>query len=305
MRTSAVSANTLGRLLWSRRWLLSVFILVAAILSAIYALTRELQFESDALLAQAKDETSQLGGSISGLIGQVAGLAGGLLQGQGTSIEESVAVLNSRDFALRFMREHGVLQYLFPDQWDQKTQTWKAHAAGFSAMLPGVSAPARPPGPSADDAVKAFDRIRLVTIDRRTDFVRLSVRGPSPEVAQAWATALIRELNEVLRARALDDTRRAVELLSKRVDTEQLQSVRTIVSALLELQLRREVMAESRREYALRMLDPPSLPDQRFYPHRTRMVLTGMLVGFVLGAMLIIAQQLRRRWRGAAGERRV
>ncbi len=306
MRTSAVSANTLARLLWSRRWLLSVFILVAAILSAIYALTRELQFESDALLAQSKDETSQLGGSISGLIGQVAGLAGGLLQGQGTSVEESVAVLNSRDFALRFMREHGVLQYLFPDQWDRKTQTWKAHAAaGLSAMLPGVSATARPPGPSADDAVKAFDGIRLVTIDRRTDFVRLSVRGPSPEVAQAWATALIRELNEVLRDRALDDTRRAVELLSKRVDTEQLQSVRTIVAALLELQLRREVMAESRREYALRMLDPPSLPDQRFYPHRTRMVLTGMLVGFVLGAIFIIAQQLRRRWRGAAGERRV
>jgi uncharacterized protein involved in exopolysaccharide biosynthesis len=305
MRTSAVSANTLARLLWSRRGLLSVFVLVAAILSAIYSLTRELQFESDALLAQSKDETSQLGSSISGLIGQVAGLAGGLLQGQGTSVEESVAVLNSRDFALRFMREHGVLQYLFPDQWDRKTQTWKAHTAGLSAMLPGNAATARAPGPSADDAVKAFDGIRLVTIDRRTDFVRLSVRGPSPEVAQTWATALIRELNEVLRNRALDDTRRAVELLSKRVDTEQLQSVRTIVSALLELQLRREVMAESRREYALRMLDPPSLPDQRFYPHRTRMVLTGMLIGFVLGAIFVIAQQLRRRWRGAAGERRV
>lgn len=306
MRTSSVNLAGLTRLLWSRRLLLAVFVIVATIISAGYALTRVPQFESSALLAQSKDETSQLGGSISGLLGQVAGIAGGLLQGQGTTIEESVAVLNSRDFSLRFMREHGVLQYLFPTLWDAKTQSWKPNVPGtVSRLLPDTAGAPRPPGPSPDDAVQRFDRIRMVTVDRRTDFVHLSVRGPSPQVAQAWATAMIREVNELLRARSLEDTRRAVELLSKRVETEQVQTVRTIVSALLEMHMRREVMAESRREFALRMLDPPSLPDQRFYPRRTRMVLLGMVFGFVLGAMFVIGQQWWRRARVAPGGRPV
>lgn len=306
MRTSSVNLAGLTRLLWSRRLLLAVFVIVAAIISAGYALTRVPQFESDALLTQSKDETSQLGGSIGGLLGQVAGIAGGLLQGQGTTVEESVAVLNSRDFSLRFMREHGVLQYLFPTLWDAKTQSWKPNLPGtVSRLLPDTAGAPRSPGPSPDDAVQRFDQIRMVTVDRRTDFVHLSVRGPSPQVAQAWATAMIQEVNELLRTRSLEDTRRAVELLSKRVETEQVQTVRTIVSALLELHMRREVMAESRREFALRMLDPPSLPDQRFYPRRTRMVLLGMVLGFVLGAMFVIGQRWWRRARVAPGGRPV
>ena len=64
MTTPSVSARRLAALLWPRRWLLAAFVVVAALASAVYALTREEQFESNAVLAQSKDEAGQLGATL-------------------------------------------------------------------------------------------------------------------------------------------------------------------------------------------------------------------------------------------------
>lgn len=314
MSTFAPSVNVrrVAALLWSRRLTLGIFILVAALASALYALTRTVQYESNALLTQVKDDTSPLGGALSSVVGSIGSLAGGLggLTGGGTTVEESVAVLRSRDFSLRFMREHGVLQFMYPELWDAAAQRWKVEPSTAGPSLgtrlaqwlsahPTPYVPP-PPGPSPDAAVRRFDDIRVADIDRRTNFVRLSVRGPTPQQAQAWASAMIAELNDWLRTRTLQDSRLAVEVLAKKVDSDPLQSSRTIAAALLEQQLRHEVAAESRREFAVRVLDPPSLPDQRYYPRRARMVVIGAGLGFLFGAAYIVALSAWRNRRRVA-----
>jgi LPS O-antigen subunit length determinant protein (WzzB/FepE family) len=206
------------------------------------------------------------------------------------------------------MNEHRVLQFLFPRLWDDAAGRWKGDASAASissadrmarwlSSTPVAAIPPPAPGPSPDRAVRAFDEIRAVEVDRRTNFVRLSIRGPTPEIARAWATAMIDELNDLLRRRALEDAHRAVALLSQKVESEPLQSTRVIASALLESQLRHEVSAESRREFALRVLDPPSVPDERYAPRRTRIVLIGAAVGFLLGAMYVVLQAAWRQYR--------
>ena len=309
MTAPSVNLRRLAALLWSQRRTLAAFVLAAALISAYYSLTRTVAYESSALLAQVKDDSSQLGGAISSVVGQLGGLVGGLgLPGGATSVEESVAVLRSRDFALRFMNERAVLPYLFPKLWDQAAGKWRHDAvsgggtwatqlaqrlSGQQIMVPPVVA-----GPLPDEEVRVFDSMRAADIDRRTNFVRLSVRGPSPQIAQVWATEMIHDLNESLRQRALDDSRRAIKLLVQKVDSEAQQTERVIASALLESQLRHEVSAESRREYALRVLDPPSLPYERYAPRRARIVMVGAALGFLTGAVYVVllaAWRQRRR----------
>lgn len=309
MITPTVNLRNVMALLVSRWLLLATLTFIAALAAAAYALTRVPQFESNALLAPVKEEVGQVGSALGGLLGQVAGVAGGLgLSLGGTTVDESVAVLQSREFALRFMAEHNIEQYLFPDLWDATNHRWKPVAGhGSPSMVQRLTrwlAPASadaaaltPVGPSNDDAVKRFNDILLVIIDRRTEFIRLSMRGPSAQVARDWAAAAIDELNASMRNRSLEESRKAVDLLSKRIESEQLQSIRTVAAALLETQLRREVMAESRREFAVKVLDPPSLPDQRFYPRRGRMVLIGALLGWMLGAIYVV---LSAAWRQRA-----
>ena len=137
MKTRSVDFARLAALLWGRRWTLLAFMVVAALASAYFALTRPIEYESNATLAQVKDDTSQLGGALSSVVGSIGGLVGGLgsLTGGGTSVEESSAVLRSRDFALRFMKEHDVLPYLFPKLWDREHQRWKPEAVSGGPSL--------------------------------------------------------------------------------------------------------------------------------------------------------------------------
>ncbi len=268
-----------------RHWvIIAVFAVVAGAASTLYALTRIPLFESTALLAPVKEDSGQLG-AISGVLGQFAGIAGGLgISVGGASEDEAVAVLESTEFSVRFMREHNVLPFMYPQLWDAINQKWKPAEKGKTS------------GPSLDDAVKAFDDVRVVVVDRRTEFVRLSVRAPTAVLAQDWAAAMIHELNEVLRQRSLEESQKAVAILSKSVESEQIQSIRVAAAALLETQLRREVLAQSRRDYALRILDPPNLPDRRYYPKRARMVILGTGVGLVFGVLFVISL---RAWRGS------
>ncbi len=279
MIPARVSFGAVMRVLWAHWMVVAGFAVVFAAASVAYALTRTPLFESSALLAPVKEDAGQIS-ALSGVLGQFAGGLGISLGG--ASEDEAIAVLESREFSLRFMREHGVLPIMYPNLWDPVHQAWKP------------AKPGQPNGPSIDGAVKAFDDVRVAVVDRRTEFVRLSVRAPSAALAQDWAAAMIHELNEVLRQRSLEESQKAVAILSKTVETEQIQSIRVAAAALLESQLRREVAAQSRRDYAMKILDPPSLPDQRYYPKRTRMVLVGTGLGIVLGALFVLSL---RAWR--------
>jgi len=50
------------------------------------------------------------------------------------------------------------------------------------------------------------------------------------------------------------------------------------------------------------VLDPPSLPTQRFYPRRSRMVLIGAAAGFIVGALYVLAESW---WRHGGRRRRL
>lgn len=310
-----VTLRNLIRLLTSKwKWLLLAAFL-GAVLGAVYSLTRRPVFESDALLAPVKQggDLDLGGGALGGLVGEFAGVAGlSGLASVGSSLNESVAVLDSRQFSLQFMSGNGVLQYLFPDLWDAREQRWtnsgSGQTPGVLARLKGWLEPvpdwqfaSHQPGPSPDDAVKRFDRIRVAEVDRRTNFIQLKVRGPTPEVAQRWATAMVNQLNESMRNRTLDEARKAVALLTRYISTEHEESIHSAAVTLLEAQLRREVVAESRQEFAVQVLDPPSLPVERYYPRRGHMTLMGAFFGFLLAAIgVVVVSAVRTRKRVTA-----
>jgi hypothetical protein len=280
---SRVSLRAVVHVLLGRWIVITAFAVFFGAASVLYALTRTPLYESNALLAPVKEDAGQIG-ALSSVLGQFAGVAGGLgISVGGASEDEAVAVLESREFSLRFMREHGVLPIMYPQLWDTARQMWKP------------AEPGRTSGPSLDNAVKAFDDFRVAVVDRRTEFVRLSVRAPTPLLAEDWAAAMIHELNEVLRQRSLEESQKAVDILSKAVETAQIQSIRVAAASLLESQLRRQVLAQSRRDYAMRILDPPSVPDQRYYPKRTRMVIVGTGTGFLLGSLFVLSLRAWRR----------
>jgi uncharacterized protein involved in exopolysaccharide biosynthesis len=298
VRHARVQLRPIIHALWRDRLLIALCVALAAVASVAYALTRKPLFESEATLASAEKDTSQFA-ALSGLLGQFGGLANslGISGSTGAGIDETVTIMQSRDFTLRFLRRNGILPYLFPELWDAQKKTWRIDSQ-WSLLGPAAetSAAGQVGGtrePSGEKAIERFDLLREVTIDRRTGFIKLAVRARTPELARKWATALISDVNSELRARALAESRRTIELLTEKMASGSHEVVRTTAATLLEGQLKTEVLAQAREDYALRVLDPPSLPEQRWYPKRKRIVILGALAGLLLGVALSLGRHAR------------
>jgi uncharacterized protein involved in exopolysaccharide biosynthesis len=291
---------------WRDKWIVIAIGLLSGALAVVYALTRTPMYTSEAVLAAPEDDKVGLG-ALSGVLGQVSALTGvlGMPSFGGASVDEVTAVLKSRDFSLRFIRNHDLLPELFPDRkWQPRP------AATNAAPSPPVKAGATPPSSASgnglrlrdsdgerilvEDVLLQFETIRTVTVDRRTGFVTLKVKARDPRVAQRIAQDMIDDINDELRRRSLGEARRAEAFLNQKIASAQFESIRNTAAALLESQLKREVVAESRPDFALRVLDPPSLPEMRSYPKRTRMVLVGGLIGAVIASFVVLFRQRRR-----------
>jgi len=300
---------------WRDRWMVIAVVALAGAASVAYALTRKPMFTSEALLATPEVDKSGLG-ALTGVLGQVSGLSGilGASTFGGASLDEVVAVLKSRDFTLRFIRNHNVLPQIFPDR------EWPAESAPPTALPP-------PPAPDAtvagtetgtesaaatanalvsqsaaagltltvEDILDKFETVRSITVDRRTGFVSLKVHARQPEAAQRIAQTMINDINNELRRRSLEEARRAEAFLNQKIASAQFESIRNTAAALLETQLKREVMAESRPDFALRILDPASLPQLRSYPRRTSMVIIGGMLGSLVAAIIVLFRMRARR----------
>jgi len=100
--------------IWAGKFKIIVATLVFCVLSVIIALSKPTIYKSEALLAPVKSENSS--GKLAALAGQFGGLAslaGVDLSNDAGSTEEALAILESREFLIQFVRENNVLVPLF------------------------------------------------------------------------------------------------------------------------------------------------------------------------------------------------
>jgi uncharacterized protein involved in exopolysaccharide biosynthesis len=283
---------------WRDKWIVIGIGVFAGALSVAYALTRVPMYTSEAVLASPEDDKSGFG-ALTGMLGQVSALTGvlGMPSFGGASVEEVTAVLKSRDFSVRFIRNHDLMPELYPERKWMKAPAQPETPTGQPAAASSNELGYRSADGSqltVEDVLDSFNQMRTITVDRRTGFVSLKVRARQPAVAQQIAQAMIRDINDELRRRALGEARRAEEFLNQKIASVQFESIKQTAAALLESQLKREVVAESRPDFALRVLDPPSLPEMRSYPKRTRMVFIGGFIGALVASFIVLIR-LRRR----------
>lgn len=260
------------------------------------------------VIAQPVDERD---GDLSGLAGQfggVAALAGINLGGSGGSREEYLAVLRSRALAQQFISKYELKPYLFPDRWDEVRGGWKADDPGFltrlrrqlSRFLASISGDSgrREPSdgaPSDWQAYEIFDQdIRVITEDVENGLVSISFRFRDPVLAAKWASGYVELANSVIRARTVDEAKRALDYLVDQAEKSSVAGIREAIFSVIESQLKRIALANARPEFAFRIIDPPVIPEQRSHPRRMLI----LILSFMLGAMAAVSAVLiREAWR--------
>jgi LPS O-antigen subunit length determinant protein (WzzB/FepE family) len=263
--------------------LIAIAATAGVLVSLLIALTSPRIYRARALVAPAAEQ--QLNNSLAAVAGQFGGLAAlaGLnIGGASAAREQAVALLQSRLIGEALIREQGLKPLLFPSRWDDEQKAWDKRE------------------PSDGETYRRFDqKIRSVEEDRRTGLITLTIEFTDRERVAEWASDLVRRVNRMMRERAIAEAEGSLNYLNQELEKSSVVEVRQSIYNLIEGQVKTIMLAHVREEYALKIVDPPVVPDVRDYvkPRRALIVALGLFLGTLAGVVVVF---VRRVW--LAGE---
>jgi len=274
-----VASLQLLRRYW--KWIVATsFVVVAAAVAASLLMTRI--YVGDVLVAyssaqQGDQPLSMLARGLGGLA-PLAGLAG---VNTADARAEAIATLKSRTLSVQFIDRYHLMPVLFRSDWDASKGTWRVSGDDI---------------PTEADAFKRFDEdVREISEDTATGLIRVAMYSPDRQQAAQWANALVRDANAFLRERALVESRKSIAQLQRELDNTNTLEIRQVIYGLFETQLSNATLANTREDYAFRVIDAAAVPDADDYvrPKPLLFIALAFLLGPTLGLLLGL---MREAW---------
>ena len=273
-------------LLNQRWWILAVAIFTCGGMASAYAFLATPIYQASVVLAPVRQ--SEFGGGLAALLGQFGELAtlAGAGVGNGGDVQNALAILRSRAFAENLLNGNQLMPYLFPEQWHNESGSWleiEDHGT-----------------PTMDDAWLKFNKsVRKITQDQRTGLVTISIRLADRRAAADTANALVYRINDEVKRRVISEAEASRQYLERQLSGTTEVELRQAIYRLIELQIRRQVLASTRQEFAFVLIDPATVPDQDKYdsPKRGLLIAIGLVLGMMLGLFAILVSQLVRPMR--------
>jgi uncharacterized protein involved in exopolysaccharide biosynthesis len=263
--------------LWNGRWWIVGSVACCIGTALAVALLSTPVYRATTVLISASTDRAGLGNSLSSALGQlggVAALAGVNLAPNTAETEEALAVLRSREFTEKFIREEALMPVLFEKKWDASAHAW----LGRPDQHPTVA-----------QAFRYFDRsVRTVTQDKKTGLVALYIDWKNREQAAAWANEQVRRLNAEMRRRAIEQADASVGFLQKELAGTTVVDTRSAINRLIETQINKRMLANVSQEYAFRVVDRAMAPDvgDTVWPKKGLLLLGGTILGLGIGCVL-------------------
>jgi len=276
------------RVIWQNRKIIISVTFAAALLAAVISLLMPNIYRAEVLLAPVGGEEGK-GGGLAGALGGLGGIASlaGISLPAGGNTEEALAVLKSRAFIWKFVRDNRLMPVLFADDWDAAHKRWKEND------------PEKQPG--MWDAYRIFSSIMKATRDKKTGLVTVAIEWKDATLAAKWANALVARVNEYLRQRAIAASDANLKYLNRELARTHVEDIRKALFELISQEQKKAMLANTREQYAFRVLDAAEPPDKKARPKRTLIVLLSTFVaGFLAVIFVFVREGVRARSREAA-----
>jgi uncharacterized protein involved in exopolysaccharide biosynthesis len=270
MRFDAVVRSMSNRRIWV--FVLAVGIILGASAGALSKLMKRAYIAETSVLFTKEAGRSSLA-DIAGQLGGVAALLGTGVAGN-SGVNEALAILRSRLLATEFLGQEQRL-------------------GEVSALVPHEGA--EPPGSPdrVNRAVEYFQQhVLSVSYDARTDLIRLSITWRDRQKAAAWANAYVKLANEVMRKRQIEDAKGRLSYLRAAAERAETLDLQQAIYKLIETQVRTEMLAATRPEFAFTVVDQ-AVPSQVDDYVRPKSALIGLVVGLLSSLAALGLIQLR------------
>tara|TARA_B100000212_G_C27382563_1_gene537740 strand:+ start:283 stop:972 length:690 start_codon:yes stop_codon:yes gene_type:complete len=206
-------------------------------------------------------------------------LLGGLLGGDDTVVvpkgkvttEEAAAILTSRRFIENFINDNKLLPILFAESWDKKERKWKLDLDSPPTLLDGYELMVDSLEISYDDSL-----------------ITLELFFASQEEVAEILNSLIFDVNSYIRNRSINESEKNIAFLQQEISKTQLSASRDMLYRIVEQQTQSIMIANTREDYAFKVIDPGVKPIQPAGPNRKLIVIIATILGLVLSCLYVL-----------------
>ncbi len=217
-------------------------------------------------MVSSLDSSSQ-SSLLGGLLGSSSEM--NLSSGQVTK-EEALAVLTSRKFLENFVEERQLLKILFPKSWDSENKKWVVDRVDI---------------PQNSDGFELLSSSLNISFDKSLISVEF-IHGEKDIVAYIL-NDLIDEVNSFIRMQSIAASGKNINFLKNEIANTQLAGSQEMLYRLVETEIQSIMLANTRQDYAFKIIDPAVEPLHPAGPNRKLIVIIGTLVGFILTIFLV------------------
>jgi capsule polysaccharide export protein KpsE/RkpR len=281
----------LFRTFYAGRLIIISFTSIFAIISIIYALSLSNYYTSFALLAPKTDNDSLTSGLSS--YSSLARLGGIELPSSGGSdTKEAIERMQSFEFFSSYFLPFIRLENLMAiDEWipqqNKIIYDKKKFDQNSGKWVRKVSYPFKKI-PSNQEAYLSYKEVLNVNTNTDTGFVTISVTHQSPYIAKIWLDTIIFNINKTMQEIDKENSQNSIDFLNSLTSSTNVQSIKEVISKLLESQMQTLMLASSSDAYVFEVLDSPIIPEIKSGPNRAMICIYITLFGFVVSLFLVL-----------------
>jgi uncharacterized protein involved in exopolysaccharide biosynthesis len=286
--------------LWAGSRKIIAITAVFAFVSVIYALSLSDQYKATVLLAPAQSDSSDL----SGALGQLGGLASlaGVDIGGGDSSEAQMAqeIMKSWSFIDVFIAENNISVEVYAaegwsrgsnelqiddDIYDAETKTWLVENDNTGEVGP----------PSSWVLFQAFSERLVVSENKKSGLVSVSIEYYSPQIAKQWLDMYVAAINAHMQQRQMEKVTNNINYLQAQIENTSIAEMREVFYTIIAEQTKNKMLSEASPEYAFVAVSPSMVPEEKSQPERAFICIIGTLLGGILSVLLVLVMHYARK----------
>ena len=295
-----IDLRELFGVLWAGSRKIIAITAVFAFVSVIYALSLSDQYKATVLLAPAQSDSSDL----SGALGQLGGLASlaGVDIGGGESSESQMAqeIMKSWSFIDVFIAENNISVEVYAaegwsrgsnelqiddDIYDAETKTWLVENDNTGEVGQ----------PSSWVLFEAFSERLVVSENKKSGLVSVSIEYYSPQIAKQWLDMYVAAINAHMQQRQMEKVTNNINYLQAQIEKTSIAEMREVFYTIIAEQTKNKMMTEASPEYAFVAVSPSMVPEVTSQPQRRFICTLGTLLGGMLSVLLVLVMHYARK----------
>jgi uncharacterized protein involved in exopolysaccharide biosynthesis len=255
--------------------------IICGIIGAATGILSDKEYDASILVSPIEQDSASNKGALGAIANQFSDLASlaGVTPPGASARSEPIAVLQSQLLTQNYIQAENLLPILYANKWDEASKRWK---------------PTDPKKiPTLWLANQYFmKKIRHVTDDKVTGLVTMRIRWKDPRQAAKWANDLVKATNIYLRDKSIRESERNIAYLTDAGAKTNVVEVKKAVYSLLEQEINKEMLAQGREEFALRVVDPAFPPERPSSLGAIALTIVGLVSGALISVIVIFARRV-------------